>query len=94
MEMRLENIIDTVTRNGGHNTRYVVQKYVERPFLIYDTKFDIRQWFLVTSWNPLVVWMYRDSYLRLQFYFLTGGCFIWESGDMNAIVPLNIKAFH
>lgn len=64
MEMRLENILDTVTRNGGHNTRYVVQKYVERPFLIYDTKFDIRQWFVVTSWNPLVVWMYRDSYLR------------------------------
>jgi len=64
MEMKLENIVDTVTRNGGHNTRYVVQKYIERPYLIYDTKFDIRQWFVVTSWNPLVVWMYKDSYLR------------------------------
>ena len=79
MEMRLENIIDTVTRNGGHNTRYVVQKYVERPFLIYDTKFDIRQWFLVTSWNPLVVWMYRDSYLRLDFLIITRADFIGPS---------------
>ena len=64
LDMKLENILSIVNKSSGHQGRYIVQKYIERPFLIYETKFDIRQWFLVTSWNPLNVWMYRDSYLR------------------------------
>ncbi|KAK9511137.1 hypothetical protein O3M35_005757 [Rhynocoris fuscipes] len=42
----------------------IVQKYIEKPCLVYNTKVDIRQWFLVTRSSPMRIYMYAKCYLR------------------------------
>ena len=48
------------TRSTG--TLCVVQKYIERPLLYKNRKFDIRIWALMNSKNE--IYYYRQGYIR------------------------------
>lgn len=67
--------------SAAKNLEYkcVVQKYIERPLLVRgDRKFDIRQWVLVTSTDPLVLYGFSECYLRLS-----GEPFSLSTGDLD-----------
>ena len=43
---------------------FVIQKYLENPFLINKKKFDIRVWVLVT--HEMEVFFFKEGYIRLS----------------------------
>ena len=47
-------------RNG-----YIVSKYVSKPHLIHGYKYDLRLYVLVTSFDPLRIYMFKDGLVRL-----------------------------
>ncbi|TMW58367.1 hypothetical protein Poli38472_009926 [Pythium oligandrum] len=62
----LEALLEYADVENHKECQWVAQKYIENPLLICKRKFDIRQWVLVTDWDPLTVWFYDDCYLRFS----------------------------
>lgn len=71
----LHSGFEEIKRRINVKQSWIIQKYIENPLLIHNRKFDIRQWVLITSFSPLIVWFYDDCYLR----------FSAESYDIDAI---------
>ena len=60
-----EIISDSNELKSSNPRTFILQKYIERPFLINNRKFDIRCYALVTGINGVIQgYFYNDGYLR------------------------------
>ena len=65
---------------------FVVQKYIEKPFLINKRKFDLRLYSLCTSVNGVFqAYFYQEGYLRTA-------CKVYNSNDMDKFIHLTNDA--
>ena len=42
----------------------IIQKYIHNPFLIRNHKFDMRLYVLITTFDPLTIYLYGDGLVR------------------------------
>ena len=59
----LDNLMSHL-RSAAPQTPMIVQKYLARPLLLQDLKFDLRVYVFVSSIEPLEVWVCREGLAR------------------------------
>lgn len=52
-------------QNVNKRSGYIVSKYVSKPHLIKGFKYDLRLYVLVTSFDPVKIYLFKDGLVRL-----------------------------
>jgi tubulin monoglycylase TTLL3/8 len=53
-----KQLVEILDLCKSKESQFIAQKYIENTMIVKNRKFDIRQWVLVSDWNPLTVWLY------------------------------------
>ncbi|KAH0519436.1 Tubulin polyglutamylase TTLL7 [Microtus ochrogaster] len=56
---------EKITELQNYQDHLIVQEYIEKPFLMEGYKFDLRIYILVTSCDPLKIFLYHDGLVRM-----------------------------
>ncbi|KPA86619.1 putative tubulin tyrosine ligase [Leptomonas pyrrhocoris] len=56
--------IPPMPRGGGREKEMVCQRYIGNPLLIYGRKFDLRLYCVVTSFDPLRIYLFDEGLVR------------------------------
>lgn len=55
---------DAKSGSKTEKASWIVQRYIDRPFLVHGYKFDLRLYVVVTSYVPLRVYLYHEGLVR------------------------------
>lgn len=62
--IRLYKGVPPMPRGGGREKEMVCQRYIGNPLLIYGRKFDLRLYCVVTSFDPLRIYLFDEGLVR------------------------------
>lgn len=61
----ISRLLKKAKHENGQAVTYIVQSYINRPFLYNNRKFDIRHFMMLTSVNGVVkAYWYKEGYIR------------------------------
>ena len=61
----VDQLVTKAKHKNGQELTYIIQSYINRPFLYNNRKFDIRHYMLLTSINGVFkAYWYKEGYIR------------------------------
>ena len=71
VDVQYPNLLQSTTAGSDSEEEkvmetYVVQRYIDKPYLVGGKKYDMRLYLLCLSYNPLTLYIYRRGFARFS----------------------------